>query len=233
MEARAAHALSATELARPWPRAQLSALEVTRAYLDAHRALRSRRSTPFCTSTRDGALARAAAVDRARAAGQPLGAARRRAGRAQGQPLHARPAHDLRVAHPRGLRAAVRRPRRRAPARGRRGGARQAQHGRVRDGLVERELGVRAGAQSRGTSRARRAARRAARRRRPRRASRAPRSAATPAARCASPRLLRRDRDQADLRARVALRPGRVRVVARPGRAARARRARRGAAARR
>ena len=55
--------------------------------------------------------------------------------------------------------------RRRAAADGRRAGARQDQHGRVRDGLVDRELGLRADAATRGTARACRAARPAAPRR--------------------------------------------------------------------
>ena len=70
------------------------------------------------------------------------------------------------------LRLALRRARRRAAERGRRRHARQDQHGRVRDGLVERDFVVRAGPQSVGRRRRCRAAARAARRRRSRRGSR-------------------------------------------------------------
>ena len=70
-------------------------------------------------------------------------AARRRAGRAQGQPLHARRAHHRLVADPRGLRAAVRRDGRHPPRSGRRGHRRQDELRRVRDGLVDGELRLR------------------------------------------------------------------------------------------
>ena len=66
--------------------------------------------------------------------------------------------------------------------------ARQDEHGRVRDGLVDRELGVRAVAQPVGSRRASPAARAAAPRPRSRPGSRRGRSAPTPAARSSSPR---------------------------------------------
>ena len=220
-------------VARPWPRAQLSAAEVTRAYLDRIERFERVAQRLSCTSTPAGALAprRGASIARAPRA--------RRSAPLAGVPVALKdnlctrgmpttcassilegyvPPYDAHVVER--LRAA---------------GAvvhRQAQHGRVRDGLVERELGVRRRCAIRGTS------------------TRAPGgssggAAAATAARLAAARarqrhrrlgapareLLRRDRDQADLRARLALRAGRVRVVARPGRADRARRARRGAAA--
>ena len=61
--------------------------------------------------------------------------------------------------------------------------AREDEHRRVRDGLLDRELGLRADAQPVGPHAASRAARAAARRPRSRRASRPGRSAPTPAAR--------------------------------------------------
>ena len=89
--------------------------------------------------------ARSRARDRPR---QARGPARRRAGRAQGQHHDARHHDDRRVADAAHIRAAVRRDRGR-PARGR-GRRRDGQDElrRVRDGIVDRELRVRALAQS-------------------------------------------------------------------------------------
>ena len=85
---------------------------------------------------------------RRRAQGGPRsGRARRRPAGHQGHLLHARGRDDVRVEDPARLRAALRIDRDRAPGRGGRRDARQAQHGRVRDGLVEREQRVQAGAQ--------------------------------------------------------------------------------------
>ena len=141
----------------------------------------------FNTVIAERALARAAAIDR-----EPRSlarrAARRRADRAQGQPLHARRAHHRLVADARALRPALRRHRRRAPRARRRGDRRQDQLRRVRDGLVDRELGVRPGAQSVGArSHSRRLERRLGGRGRGR-AWRRSRSAPTPADRSASRR---------------------------------------------
>ena len=125
-----------------------SAVEICREALDRIDAADPRLHA-FNTVIAERALARAAAIDR-----DPRSlarrAARRRADRAQGQPLHARRPDDRLVADPRALRAAVRRHRRRAARARRRGHRRQDQLRRVRDGLVERELGVRPGAQSVG-----------------------------------------------------------------------------------
>ena len=88
----------------------------------------------------------------------------------------------------RGLRPALRGDGDGAPRGGGRGDARQAEHGRVRDGLVEREQRVQAGAQPVVARRTCRAARRAARRRRWRRRCARARSAPTRAARSASRR---------------------------------------------
>ena len=162
-----------------------------RASLDAHRA----GAQPDAQRVRHASIAKARSAQ-ARAADAALAqgdarAARRRSDRAQG---HLRD---------RGLRttcgsrmlanftAPVRRARRRPARRRRHGARRQDQHGRVRDGLVQRELVLRPGHAIRGTPSACRAAARAARRRRSRRASCRRRPAPTPAARSASRRRCR------------------------------------------
>ena len=112
---------------------------------------------------------------------------RRHPGRGQGHLLHRGGADHRRLAHPRGLPAALHLDRGAAAARGRRAGARQDQHGRVRDGLLERELRLRAGAQPLGPRAGPgRLLGRLGGRRSPA-ASRPARSAPTPAARSASP----------------------------------------------
>ncbi len=127
-----------------------------------------------------------------------------------------------------GLRLAGRRDLRRPPRRGGRGRRRQDELRRVRDGLVERELRLRARAQSLGSvacagrlvrrlGRRRGRARGAARDRDRHRRLRPP--AGGP---------VRARRVEAHVRARLALRPHRLRVVLRPGRGARAQRRRRG-----
>ena len=92
-----------------------------------------------------------------------------------------------RLEDPRGLEAALRRHRRRAAQGRRHGAARQDQHGRVRDGLLHRELRLPGHPQPVGPRRGSPAAPPAARRRRSPAASRRGRSAPTPAARSASP----------------------------------------------
>ena len=81
------------------------------------------------------------------------GVARRHSARHQGPVRDARRRHDRRQPHPQGLQAALREHRHRQPAQGRGGDARQAQHGRVRDGLVERDQRLRAGDLARGGAR--------------------------------------------------------------------------------
>ena len=145
--------------------------------------------------------------------------AARRAARRQGPLLHRGRAEPGRLADPRGLPAAVHRDVGRAAAGRRRDAARQDQPGRVRDGLLERELRLRAGAEPVGPhARAGRLVGRQRRRRR-RRAravgARHRHRRLDPPAR----RALRDRRPEADLRHGLALRDDRVRLVARPGRA--------------
>ncbi len=159
------------------------------------------------------------------------GPAERHPGRGQGHLLHRGRADHGRLADPRGLPAALHGDRRAAPRRRRRPRARQDQHGRVRDGLLERELGLRAGAEPVGPRpRARRLLGRlgGGRRRRPRALrDRHRHRRLDPPARLA----LRDRRPQAHLRRDLALRDDRLRLLARPVRAADPRRHRRGAAA--
>ena len=138
----------------------------------------------------------------------------------------------MRLADPRGLGAAVRRHGRRAPARGGPADPRQDQHGRVRDGLLDRALGLRADPQpvgprpdprrlrrrlGRGRGGVRGAARHRHRHRR-----------LDPAA----GRRDRHGRGEADVRRGVALRARLAGQLPRPGRAGHPHGARRGAAAR-
>ena len=108
---------------------------------------------------------------------------RRRADRAQGRHLDEGHPHDGRLEDPRELRPGLRLDRRRALPRREHARARQDEHRRVRDGLVDRELGVRPDAQPVGPDpRPGRLGRRLrGRGRRP--GSRRGRSARTPAAR--------------------------------------------------
>ncbi len=80
---------------------------------------------------------------RAAPCGPPAEPPRRGADRGQGRARHPRAAHDVRLADPRGLGAAVRRHGGRPAARRRPAHPRQDQHGRVRDGLLDRALRLR------------------------------------------------------------------------------------------
>ena len=146
-------------------------------------------------------------------------------GRCKGQHRHARPPHDLRLAHPRRLRQPVRGDRRqRGCARPARSSCRQDQLRRVRDGLVDRAQRVRPDEEpGRPDARPRRLVRRFGgrrrRRHRPHRARLRDRRFGPPAG-----FVLRSRRRQADVRPREPLRARRVRFVARPHRRLRARR---------
>ena len=180
----------------------------------------------------EGALAQAAASDARRAGGPAAVAARRRADRGQGRAGHQGAAHHVRLADPRGLGAAVRRHGRRAAARGRPADPRQDQHGRVRDGLLHRALGLRPDPQPVGPRpHPRRLRRRLGGR------GRGVRGAAghrhrhrrlDPPAR----RGHRHGRREADVRRGLALRPGRAGQLPRPGRPGHPHRPRRRPAAR-
>ena len=140
--------------------------------------------------------------------------------RAQGPVLHPGTGHDLRFAHARRLRAALRRHRGRAARWRRRRVHRQGQHGRVRHGLVERALALRAGAQSLGSGPGpgrlvRRLGRAGGGRRGALRDRLRHRRLGAPAR-----GLLRHHRAQADLWPGVALGHGRLRLQPRPGRRA-------------
>ena len=148
---------------------------------------------------------------------------RRRPDRAQGRDLDAGRRDDGGLEDPRGLRAGLRRDRR-GPLQGRRpAAARQDQPRRVRDGLVDGELGLRPDAQPVGPGprpgrllrrldrRGRRRARPVGARLRHRRLDQA------------AGRALRRRRPAPDLRHRLALRDRRLRLEPRPGRADRRR----------
>ena len=167
---------------------------------------------------------RGARVRAALARRQAAGPARRRPGGPQGRALHARRADHVRLEDARGVRPALRRDGRRAAAGGGRGDPRQDQHGRVRDGLIHRALGLPPDAQPLGPRpRARGFVRRVGRggrwwARRGRVRERHGRL--DPSARG----LLWCGGHEADVRPRVALRPDRSRVLARPDRAVRPRR---------
>ena len=166
----------------------------------------------------EGALAAARGVRRSPGLRLARLAARRRADRGQGRARHQGPAHDLRVADPRGLGAAVRRHGGGPREGGRPADPRQDQHGRVRDGLLDRALGVRHDAQPVGPRPDPRRVRRRLGRsggvvRGADRARHRHRWVDPPAR-----RGHRHGRCEADLRRRLPLRPGRARQLARPGR---------------
>ena len=158
-----------------------------------------------------------AEAERARERGDGPARAHRSRSRTSSAPRASRPRPGL--ADPRGLPPALHGDRGPPSRRRRCQAARQDQHGRVRDGLVERELGLRARSQPVGPGGCP-AARQAAR---PRRS----RTAGSVGDRHGHGRLdppagvaVRDRRAQADLRRDLALRHGRVRVLARPVRAA-------------
>ena len=133
------------------------------------------------------ALAQAAVIDHRIAGRGEARPAGRRAARAQGHPHLPRRADHLRLEDPRGLAPAVRRHRHPAAAGRRPGHPRQDQPGRVRDGLLDRELRVRPDPQPVGHRPGSPAAPAAARPPRWPPSRRRWPSAPTPAARSASP----------------------------------------------
>ena len=153
---------TAAELADDLASGATTSVELTQAALD--RIARGRRRGPRVPPGRHrGRAARPPRVRRAprRRAGRLV--AGRRADRGQGRARDQGPADHLRLEDPRGLGPAVRRDRGRQGARGRAADPRQDQHGRVRDGLLDRALGVRRHAQPVGPRPGSRAAPAAAR----------------------------------------------------------------------
>ena len=187
--------LLAHEMAALLRAGDVSSHELTEAHLAA--AERDNHGlNAWLTIDRERALAEADAADArlAAAADRPGPRARHAAtaaghpGRAQGPRVRGgRPVHRG-LADPRGLPRAIRRAHHRAAARGRRGHPGQDQHGRVRDGLVDRAFGLRPDRQPVGARPRARAAAAAARRPPSPRTTRRSRSAPTPAARSASRR---------------------------------------------
>ena len=178
---------TATEHLADLTAGRISSVELTRAYLDqidrhdGSRAgiLAGRPSGGACPGGRDRS------PPGGRATPGPPG---RAAGGDQGRALHARRTDDLRVANPGELPPALRRHRDRPAEGGRRRADRQDEHGRVRHGRVERELGLSSHAQPLGLDRGFRAVPAAGRRPAWPRGWPRFRSAPTPAARSAAPR---------------------------------------------
>ncbi len=178
--------LTAAQIAAVVASGEASAVEVTQAHLDRIGAVddvrarvpahRHRRRTGRCRRRRREASGRSS----------PWPAGRRPA-RIERRPHDEGGADDLRVEDPRRVAPALRLDRRAQAARGRRRHSRQDQHGRVRDGVIDRELRVRRRRATRGISSGFRAGRRADRVPRSRRTRRRSRSAPTPADRFASP----------------------------------------------
>ena len=166
----------------------------------------------------EGALAAARGVRRAACGRRRRLAARRCPDRGQGRDRHQGPDHDGRFEDPRGLGAAVRRDGGGPAPRGRPADPRQDQHGRVRDGLVDRALRLRADPQPLGPRpdprRLRWRLRRGRRRVRGAAGDRHRHRRLDPAA----GRGHRHGRGEADLRRREPLRAGRDGELARPGR---------------
>ena len=223
------HGLTIAEIRDGLAKREFSALELTEAYLAAIEAANPLLNAYIVVTPER----RAPWQGVRRAAGDGRGAgARRHTARHQGSLLHERRPQPGRQPHPRRLQADLRIDRHGEPLGRRRGDARQAQHGRVRHGLVQRDLLLRPGRQP--VAEARRQCRPRARRlvgrlgggRRGaslRRRDRDRYRRLDPPAR----RLHRHRRHQADLWPLLALGHRRLRLLARPGRPDRARRARR------
>ncbi len=182
------HTLTVAELAAGLQGPPVLEPRAHAAFPRPHRAACQPALNAFVTVTRRARAGRCARRGRSGSRAGEGGPLTGRADRPQGHLLHRRHPDDLRLEDAVELRLALRRHRGRALEGGRHGDARQDEHGRVRDGLVERDQLLRPGAQPLGHRRGCRAAPPAARPRRSRRASRRRRPAPTPAARSASRR---------------------------------------------
>ena len=208
---------TAAALAEALAAGETTSVELTRLHLDRIAAVDGAVHA-FLHVDAEGALAQAAESDARRAAGRAA-AARSTACRSPSRTCSPPgPAHDLRLEDPRGLDPAVRRDRRRE-AQGRRpADPGQDQHGRVRDGLLHRALGVRPDAQPVGPRpdprRLRRRLGGGGRRLRGAARHRHRHRRLDPPAR----RRHRHGRRQADVRRGVPLRPRRAGQQPRPGR---------------
>ncbi len=193
------------------PRSRSPAPTWTGSPRSTARCTRSSTSTPRGRSPRRGPPTSAGRPG-------PCLAARRRADRGQGRARHRGPADHVRVEDPRGLGPAVRRDRRPQAPRSRPADPRQDQHGRVRDGLLDRALRLRPHPQPVGPRpdprRLRRRLGRGGRRVRGAAGDRHRHRRLDPPAR----RGHRDGRRQADVRRGVALRPGRAGQLPGPGR---------------
>ena len=130
------------------PSGEVSAVEVDPGAPRPDRRGRRRPSTRSCTSTPRARWRRPRAVDAARAAGRAARPAGRRAARDEGRRRHpaaCRPRAGSKILE--GWRPPYDATISRADQGGRHRHPRQDQHGRVRDGLLDRELGVRPDAQ--------------------------------------------------------------------------------------
>ena len=127
-----------TELAHLLRTRQVSSVELTRMYLDRIERFDGELRS-YVTVTAEFALEQGDAGRRGAGAGRGGGAVDRHTAGAQGRVLHERHTDDVRLQHPVGVRAGLRRDAHRAVPRGGRGDARQAQHDGVR---VAGDVGV-------------------------------------------------------------------------------------------
>ena len=144
IDARGATAVAIADAVRS---GKVRAREITDQYLD--RVAPPGRAARVLSGGRRGRGATACRCHRRRGKGRPRsGTAGRRSARHQGHLLHARHRDHLRLEDPARVRASLRIDGHRAAGGGRGGRPRQAQHGRVRHGLVHRGERVQARSQS-------------------------------------------------------------------------------------
>ena len=180
--------LPASEIRRRVAAREVSCEEVARAHLDRIAAVEPEIDAFLLVAPESARSTPPGALDAALASGRARPAPRGRAGRRQGRPPRPGPAHDLRLADPRGLPPALRRDGGR-PARGRRRDRASARRTWTSSRWARRpRTAPSSPPATRGTASASPAAPRGARPPRWRRAWRPSPSAPTPAARSASPR---------------------------------------------